>query len=95
MNIDNDLILRLEKLSKLRLSAVEREKLKVDLSKVIDMFGKIAKADTQGVAPLIHMSSAPLRLREDEAQNFEAKSKILELSEHVKSNYYTVPKVIE
>ncbi|MBK8699509.1 MAG: Asp-tRNA(Asn)/Glu-tRNA(Gln) amidotransferase subunit GatC [Saprospiraceae bacterium] len=95
MTVDDALILKLEKLAKLELSAEERERLKIDLEKVLGMFSVIGEADTTDVEPLVYLSNAVNSLRSD----IPGKAiELHELSEQVPlllKHMFAVPKVIE
>lgn len=63
--IDESLILKLEKLARLKLNQEERTLIAGDLVRIIDMFDKLQEVDTELIAPTIHMSKALDRIRED------------------------------
>ena len=56
MQLDKELISRLEKLARLQLSDPEREKLTSDLQSMLDMVDKLRELDTTGVEPLIYLN---------------------------------------
>ncbi|MCR5207049.1 MAG: Asp-tRNA(Asn)/Glu-tRNA(Gln) amidotransferase subunit GatC [Eubacterium sp.] len=64
--MDKELILRLERLSKLKLSDVEREKVFAETGEVIEYFNILSELDTNGVGPLSHASGLVNVTREDE-----------------------------
>ena len=68
MTIDETLILRLEKLSRLQLSTEERSKIGKDLNSVLGMIEKLADIDTTGVEPLRHIIEENKPWREDTVQ---------------------------
>lgn len=69
MQIDDHLIQKLETLSKLKLTEVEKDKLKSDLENMVGMFSKIAEVDTSDIAPLRHMTDTVNIMRDDVPQN--------------------------
>jgi aspartyl-tRNA(Asn)/glutamyl-tRNA(Gln) amidotransferase subunit C len=95
MEIDDHLIHKLETLSKLKLSITEKDKLKVDLENMVGMFGKIAEVDTQGVAPLRHMTDTVNVMRDDVAHNQLSHEEALKNAPKTIGRYFAVPKVIE
>jgi len=66
--IDEKLILKLEKLARLKLTDDERAEISQDLNKIVDMFDKLQEVDTDGVAPTKHMTDHAHALREDVVQ---------------------------
>ena len=95
MEITNDLILKLENLAKLKLSAVERDKLKVELGKIIDMFGEISEVNTDDVLPLVHMTETYNNLRQDKIENQLTLDDVKDNAPKIINNMFAVPKVIE
>ena len=95
MEITNDLILKLENLAKLKLSAVERDKLKVELGKIIDMFGEISEVNTDDVLPLVHMTETYNNLRQDKIGNQLTLDDVKDNAPKIINNMFAVPKVIE
>ncbi len=69
MEINDELILKLEKLSHLRLDTDERQQMKIDLEAMLNMVGKLNELDTDGVEPLRFISDAVNVLGEDEVSN--------------------------
>jgi aspartyl-tRNA(Asn)/glutamyl-tRNA(Gln) amidotransferase subunit C len=95
MTVDNELILKLENLAKLKLSDEEKTKLKFELEKIIGMFSEIGEVDTTGIEPLIHMTEGVNHWRDDKVgnhlkiENFESNAPLM------KDKMFAVPKVIE
>jgi len=65
MTIDRDLVLRLESLSRVRLSEAERAAAQTGLQAAIACFDGLAALDTAGVEPLTHCFPAANVTRED------------------------------
>ncbi|MBK9257344.1 MAG: Asp-tRNA(Asn)/Glu-tRNA(Gln) amidotransferase subunit GatC [Saprospiraceae bacterium] len=95
MQIDDQLIKNLESLSKLELEQTERENLKSELSKMLDMFGKIAEVNTEGVLPLTHMTDSYNIMRNDEPQQELGTEGALKNAPLRIDNFFGVPKVID
>jgi aspartyl-tRNA(Asn)/glutamyl-tRNA(Gln) amidotransferase subunit C len=95
MQVDRTLLLQLENLAKLELSEDERENLKVDLERMIQMVGKLEELNLEGVEPLRHMSEGGIGLREDEIANQISNRQALKNAPGKKDVYFTVPKVIK
>ena len=95
MKIDDDLISKLETLSKLKLETSEKEILKSELGSIVDMFKTIADIDTSGVQPLRHMTDVVNVWREDAAANGLSTEQGLKNAPLREGSFFVVPKVIE
>lgn len=95
MIVDDQLILKLQKLAKLDLDSTEREGMKQELEKMIGMFDKISEVDTDGLEALVYMSDSRDMLRDDEVHEGLFLSTLARLAPSMEQNYIAVPKVIE
>ncbi len=95
MKIDNDLILKLEHLSKLQLTDTERKKLTGDLNNILKMIEKLEEVDTNGVAPLTHMTDVVNAFRTDEVKNQLSREDALKNAPRTDGKFFRVPKVIK
>lgn len=95
MKIDEALILKLERLSRLKLSPDERTKMQSDLEKILGLCNKLNEVDTDGVEPLIYMGAKKQRLRKDEVKGMISRLDALKNAQHKDDQYFKVPKVIK
>ena len=95
MQVDRELILRLETLAQLELSEDERAMMQKDLELIITMVDKLQEIDTNGLEPLIHLGSNQSILRDDQPRNQLSKEAALSNATIKDENYFLVPKVIE
>ncbi len=95
MVIDDKVIEKLEGLSKLKLDDIEKEEMKVELTKIVSMFDKIALINTDGIEPLRHMSEVVNVMRHDVAINTLTTVQALLNAPIKKDNFFVVPKVID
>ena len=65
MQIDKELILKLETLARLELSEAERDKLQGSLNDILKMVEKLDELDTAGVEPLVYINEDAHVLRDD------------------------------
>ncbi len=92
--IDDKVISNLEQLSRLKLSVDEKEVLKMELSKIIQMFDKISTIDTNGITPLTHMTHNINVFRADISDGISEIEKLMINAPDAVNSYYAVPKVI-
>lgn len=95
MDINDELISKLERLAKLKLSEEERSIIKKDLKNILDMIDKIQEVDTSNVAPLEHINDDINVLRDDIAKNEITNDEALKNAPEISDNYIAVPKVID
>ncbi len=95
MNVDDGLILKLEKLSRLSLSGEERSNLKQDLDEILEMVKALEEVDTEGVEPLMHMTEETTVMRQDSVSDQLTNREALSNAPAPASPYFSVPKVID
>lgn len=95
MTIDETLILRLEKLSRLQLSNEERLTITKDLNNILGMIEKLDDLDTSGVEPLRHIIEENKPWREDIVKQTTTTADALKNAPNHDDNYFKVLKVIE
>lgn len=94
MQIDRDLILKLENLAKLELSETERERLGADLTNILAMVEKLNELDTSKVEPLVYITEATNMLREDHILGQVTNEQALSNAPDKSEPYFKVPKVM-
>lgn len=95
MQLDKELISRLEKLARLQLNDTEREKLSADLQSMLDMVDKLRELDTTGVEPLIYLNDQGNVWREDVVGDQLPVERALQNAPKQDGQFFRVPKVIE
>lgn len=94
MEITDEMIQKLEDLSRLDLSDEARASMKKDLVKMIDFVNKLKELDTDGVEPLIYMNEHELILRDDEEHTNITHEEALKNAPDADTDYIKVPKVL-
>ncbi|MFT5167043.1 MAG: aspartyl-tRNA(Asn)/glutamyl-tRNA(Gln) amidotransferase subunit C [Saprospiraceae bacterium] len=95
MEIDKALISKLEKLSRLELSEPERISIQKDLNEILTMVEKLNEVNTEGVEPLIYISTEEKVWRADEVKNQLPIQAALKNAPLQDGQYFLVPKVID
>jgi aspartyl-tRNA(Asn)/glutamyl-tRNA(Gln) amidotransferase subunit C len=95
MNIDTALVNRLAELSKLEFEDAEKQRLIIDLQKIMNMIDKLNEVDVTDIAPLVYMNGAEVQWREDEIKGMVTKAEALLNAPQKDSDYFKVPKVIK
>ena len=94
MKIDDKKVEDLAHLARLSFDEKEKQAIKGDLEKIIDFCDQLKEVNTQGVEPLIYLSTAHNVLRKDKAVEGLSKKEALKNAPLADSDYFKVPKVI-
>lgn len=95
MQINQELILRLEELARLELSEQEREKIRQDLENILGMCQKLESLDTSTVEPLVYISEEVNVLRADKVEHQLEHDLAMANAPNTDGTYFKVPKVID
>ncbi|MFQ5447550.1 MAG: Asp-tRNA(Asn)/Glu-tRNA(Gln) amidotransferase subunit GatC [Saprospiraceae bacterium] len=94
MQIDHELILRLENLAKLELSPEERLQLTKDLNDILKMIGKLEELNTGDVTPLTYVSGEVNRFRTDSIGGQVSRPEALKNAPSHDGEHFKVPKIL-
>jgi aspartyl-tRNA(Asn)/glutamyl-tRNA(Gln) amidotransferase subunit C len=94
MEINDTLIDKLASLSKLHFNEAEKAGIKSDLEKMLQFVDKLNELDTNGVEPLLHISTNVNILRKDLAANMLTRENALLNAPLTDGSFFKVPKVI-
>ncbi|MEL7222074.1 MAG: Asp-tRNA(Asn)/Glu-tRNA(Gln) amidotransferase subunit GatC [Bacteroidota bacterium] len=95
MKVDDQLISRLEHLSRLQLSVDERKMIQNDLENILTMVEKLQEVDVEDIEPLVYVNASENRLREDEIKHQATREEALRNAPSEDGTFFSVPKVIE
>ena len=82
-------------LARLEFNDEDEKEMMGEMNKILEWMNKLNEVNTEGVEPLIHMSSELTVLREDQVSNELDHERALKNAPNKDSNYFRVPKVIE
>lgn len=94
MEVNKDLILKLEKLARLELSETERSAIQKDLGNILVMVDKLNELDTDGVEPLVYISDEQNTLRDDEIKHQVSRVEAMKNAPNTDGSFFRVPKII-
>jgi aspartyl-tRNA(Asn)/glutamyl-tRNA(Gln) amidotransferase subunit C len=95
MEVDRNLILKLENLTRLELSEGERTKVQGSLNDILKMVDKLNELNTDGVEPLVYVNEEITALRDDKVSNELTQKQALQNAPNHNGTYFKVPKVID
>lgn len=94
MDVNDELVSKLARLSRLHFSEEEKEAIREDLQKMISFVDKLNELNTDGLEPVLHMSSEVNNLRNDEVRGSVTAAEALLNGQGKQGDFFTVPKVI-
>jgi aspartyl-tRNA(Asn)/glutamyl-tRNA(Gln) amidotransferase subunit C len=95
MEINEAIIDKLAKLSKLEFTSEEKKELQVDLRNMLQFVNKLNELDTSGVEPLLYITTNTNVLREDFVKQDFTKEEALKNASVKDESFFKVPKVIK
>ncbi len=94
MKIDNNLILKLENLSRLKLSEEERVSMISNLSDMLKLVEKLEELPTDNVEPLIYINGETNIWRNDASETLISAEMAVKNAPEAQENFFSVPRVI-
>jgi len=95
MKIDKNTILKIAKLTRVKINNNEIVELSNQLSSILDWVEILNEVDTDNIEPLSNVSKSKLYLRKDEKNKEDKSNDVLSNAPEKLENYFVVPKVIE
>lgn len=95
MEVNDTLVEKLARLSRLEFNATEKSELKNDLQRMISFVDKLNELDLAGTEPLLHMSEEVNVLREDEVKGSITREDGMKNAPEHDEKFFIVPKVIK
>jgi len=96
MQVDDALLVKLEKLSFLKVSDDKREEIISQLSQIVSFVDNLSELDTSGVDDNFAMSENATPLREDTPScDTQINDAIIAHAPHSADHFFIVPKIIE
>lgn len=95
MEVNDLLVENLAKLARLRFDEQEKSEIRADLQQMITFIEKLNEVNTEGVQPLLHMSTNTNILREDIVGGSISREEGLKNAPDADGTFFRVPKVIK
>lgn len=93
--LSRDEVLKLAKLSRLKLTDEETERFRGELSEILEYVAMLEKADTKDLEPTYQVSGLKSVMRKDEIKPYQATPvEILKLAPKLEKNQYKVKRVL-
>jgi aspartyl-tRNA(Asn)/glutamyl-tRNA(Gln) amidotransferase subunit C len=95
MKIDSNSVKKIAHLARLEFNEEGTEKMKKDMTQILDWVEQLNEVETDGIEPLTTMSSEVNVLREDIEGEHLSREQGLQNAPQRDSDYFRVPKVLE
>jgi len=95
MKIDSNSVKKIAHLARLEFNEEGTEKMKKDMTQILDWVEQLNEVETDGIEPLTTMSSEVNVLREDIVGEHLSREQGLQNAPQRDSDYFRVPKVLE
>ena len=95
MSVDRATVRRIARLARLAVTEAEEARLEKEVSGILDWVAQLEQVDTEGVAPLVHLSHEINVLRDDVSANTVTHQEGLKNAPRKDSDYFRVPKVLD
>jgi aspartyl-tRNA(Asn)/glutamyl-tRNA(Gln) amidotransferase subunit C len=95
MEVNDLLVENLARLARLRFSDTEKAEIRADLQQMISFVEKLQEINTDGVPPMLHMSTGVNVLRDDVVQGSVSRPEALKNAPDADGTFFKVPKVIK
>ena len=95
MSLTPEDVSRIALLSRIELSAAERETTRGQLNGILGFIEQLQAVDTAGIEPMSHAQDLFQRLRADEVTEPDRKAAFQAVAPQTENGRYLVPKVIE
>lgn len=95
MEVNDQLVEKLARLSRLQFDAEEKAAISADLERMIGFVEQLNALDLSGIGPLLHMSREVNVLREDLVQGSVSRTDALRNAPVADEQFFLVPKVIK
>ena len=95
MKIDKNTILKIAKLTRVKINNNEIVELSNQLSSILDWVEILNEVDTDNIEPLSNVSKSKLYLRKDKKSKEDKSNEVLSNAPEKLENYFVAPKVVE
>mgnify|MGYP006088470833 CR=1 FL=1 len=94
MDIKEEVVEHIAHLARLEFQGARKAIISKDLQRIVSFMDKLQEVDTEGVEPLIYMTSEINHLREDVPKETVTQEQALKNAPKKDSDYFRIPKVL-
>ena len=95
MEIDTETVIKIAKLSRIKISEKDSAGIKKDLNLIVEFVKKLEEVNTQGVNEFSFGQTFKEDMRKDDIISNNSTDDILKNTENKNQDFFTVPKIVE
>jgi len=95
MSLDAATVRRIARLARIGIEDHEVTRMQGELNSILGWIEQLSEVDVEGVAPMVGVEQAVLRMREDVVTDGAALERVLSNAPDRAGSFYAVPKVVE
>ncbi len=95
MAVDHDTVRHIARLARIAVTDDEVERLRGELSAILDWVEQLDEVDTAGVEPMTSVVEQVIKMRDDKVNDGGYPDRILKNAPQREGDYFAVPKVVE
>ena len=95
MEIDTKTVLKIARLSRIKITDSESSDIQKDLNKIVEFVKKLGEIDVEGTGEFSFGKTYIKDMRQDSVSINDATDDILKNTESKNQNFFTVPKIVE
>ena len=95
MEIDTETVLKIAKLSRIKITDSETSDIQKDLNRIVKFVKKLGEIDIEGTGEFIFGETYIKDMRQDSVSINDATDDILKNTESKNQSFFTVPKIVE
>ena len=95
MEIDTDTVLKIARLSRIKITNNESIDIQKDLNKIVEFVKKLSEIDIDGIGEFNFGKTFLNDMRQDSINITDNADDILKNTENKNQNFFTVPKIVE
>ena len=95
MEIDTETVLKIARLSRIRITDIEKADIQKDLNRIVEFVKKLSEVDVNGVDEFNFGKTNIEDMRKDSVTIYDNTDDILKNTKSKNQNFFTVPKIVE
>ena len=95
MEIDTETVLKIARLSRIRINEAESADIQKDLNRIVEFVKKLGEIDIDGIAEFNFGKTNIEDMRKDSVTIYDNTDDILKNTKNKNQDFFTVPKIVE
>ena len=95
MEIDTETVLKIARLSRIRITDIEKADIQKDLNRIVEFVKKLSEIDIDGIDEFNFGKTNIEDMRKDNVTIYDNTDDILKNTKNKNQDFFTVPKIVE